>query len=58
MGGLSIVHWAVVVIAAMLLFGGGRVAATLGELGHGVRALRKGLADEEPLNRLPPPPTE
>lgn len=55
MGGFSVMHWAIVAIAVMLLFGGGRIARTMGEVGQGVKALRKGLAEEEAIERLPKP---
>ncbi|MFT4028175.1 MAG: twin-arginine translocase TatA/TatE family subunit [Novosphingobium sp.] len=55
MGGFSLVHWAVVVIAAMLLFGSGRIARTMGDFGQGLRAFRKGLSEDEPVNSLPAP---
>ena len=55
MGGLSVVHWTVVAIAVILLFGGGRIARTMGEVGQGMKALRKSLSDDEADERLPGP---
>lgn len=54
MGGLSVVHWAIVAIAIMLLFGGGRISRTMGDLGHGIRTFRKEMNDDKTLERLPP----
>lgn len=50
MGSFSIMHWAIVLVAAMLLFGSGRIASTMGDLGQGLRAFRKGLTEPEPSN--------
>jgi sec-independent protein translocase protein TatA len=47
MGGLSLMHWAVVLIVMALLFGRGRFSAAMIDLGHGLRNLRDGLADGE-----------
>ena len=55
MGGFSVMHWAIVAIAVMLLFGGGRIARTMGEVGQGVKALRKGLSEEGAIERRPRP---
>lgn len=48
MGSFSLVHWAIVGIAAIFLFGGGRIARTMGDLGQGLKAFRKGLAEDDP----------
>lgn len=52
MGSFSIMHWAIVLAAAMLLFGSGRIASMMGEVGQGLRAFRKGLAEPESSNDL------
>jgi sec-independent protein translocase protein TatA len=49
MGGLSIMHWAVVAIAISLLFGGNRLSRLMGDVGQGIKALRNGLAEDEEL---------
>lgn len=46
--GLSVSHILVVVLVAMLLFGGGRVAEIGKGLGEGIRQLKKGLRESEP----------
>jgi sec-independent protein translocase protein TatA len=50
MGSLSLVHWLVVLLAVVLLFGGSRLAALGKGLGDGVRAVRKGLSDSPSRN--------
>lgn len=46
MGGLSIWHWVVVVVLLGLLFGRGRVSSVLGDIGKGIRTLRKEMSDD------------
>lgn len=53
MGGMSVTHWAVVCIAAMLLFGKGRLSSTMGDIGKGLRSFRQGLSEDEPIPARP-----
>jgi sec-independent protein translocase protein TatA len=46
MGSFSIWHLLIVLVAAVLLFGAGRVPTLMGDLAKGVKAFKKGLADE------------
>jgi sec-independent protein translocase protein TatA len=44
MGGLSIWHWAVLIIVLALVFGGrGKLSEVLGDAARGIRAFRDGL---------------
>lgn len=56
MGGLSLMHWAILIIIFALLFGRGRVSSAMGDLGRGLKNLRDGLTEGErepkPLQRL------
>ncbi|CAN5178694.1 twin-arginine translocase TatA/TatE family subunit [soil metagenome] len=48
MGGLSIWHWAIVAIIALLLFGGrGKLSGIMGDAAKGIKAFKEGLKDEE-----------
>jgi len=47
MGGLSLWHWAIVVLVIALLFGRGRIAGVMGDVGKGIRNFRTGLSDEK-----------
>ena len=48
MGSFSIWHWMIVLAVALLLFGGkGKVSSLMGDVAQGVKAFKKGLADEE-----------
>jgi len=48
MGSFSIWHWLVVLAIIVLMFGAGRVSSVMGDLGNGIKAFKKGLAEEEP----------
>lgn len=47
MGGLSIWHWAIVIVVVALLFGGrGKLSGLMGDAAKGIKAFREGLKDE------------
>ncbi len=43
----------IILVIVVILFGGGRIAKLGGELGHGLREFRKGLAGEEETPKAP-----
>ncbi len=47
MGSFSFIHWAVVAVIALLLFGRGRISEFMGDFGKGIGAFRKGLAEDD-----------
>ena len=47
MGGVSIWHWIVVGVIVMLLFGRGKVSELMGDMAKGIKAFKKGMADDE-----------
>jgi sec-independent protein translocase protein TatA len=47
MGSLSPVHWLLVIVVALLLFGPGRLAGVGKGLGEGIKSFKKGLNDDE-----------
>lgn len=49
MGSFSLMHWAVVVCVLMLLFGGGRISALMGDVAKGIKSFKKGIAEEVDL---------
>ena len=54
MGSFSIWHWLVVLAIVLLVFGTGRVSSLMGDLAKGVKAFKKGLAeDDEPTPDKP-----
>lgn len=49
MGGMSPVHWLIVIGIAVVLFGGaGRLSGLMGDAAKGVRAFREGLKGDDP----------
>jgi sec-independent protein translocase protein TatA len=57
MGSFSPVHWVIVLIIVLLVFGPGRLAGVGKGLGEGIRSFKKGLSedvDEPPTAAKPP----
>ena len=53
MGNFSLMHWLVVAVVALVLFGRGRISETMGDFGKGIKSFKRGLADEEPQQAPP-----
>ena len=48
MGGLSIWHWLIVLIVALLILGGrGRVSSLMGDLGKGIKSFKQSVAEDD-----------
>jgi sec-independent protein translocase protein TatA len=48
LGSLSIWHWAIVIVIAALLFGGkGKISNLMGDAAKGIKAFREGLKGED-----------
>ncbi|HVL78621.1 MAG TPA: twin-arginine translocase TatA/TatE family subunit [Sphingomicrobium sp.] len=59
MGSFSLIHWIILGVVILLLFGGNRFSAMMSDVAKGLKSFKKGLAeDEEERNRdqrsLPP----
>ncbi len=48
MGSVSLVHWLIIALVVLLLFGAGRLSNVMGEFAKGIKAFRAGLRDDEP----------
>ena len=55
MGSLSPVHWLLVIVVALLLFGPGRLAGVGKGLGEGIKSFKKGLNEDEPDDKKDAP---
>ena len=44
----SIWHWMIVIAIVLLLFGRGKVSDLMADIAHGVKAFKKGIAEDEP----------
>jgi sec-independent protein translocase protein TatA len=47
MGSLSPIHWLIVIVVILLLFGPSRLAGVGKGLGEGIRSFKKGLSEDE-----------
>jgi sec-independent protein translocase protein TatA len=58
MGSLSIWHWIIVIAVVLLLFGGrGKVSSLMGDFAQGIKAFKKGMAEDETAEESKPEPT-
>jgi sec-independent protein translocase protein TatA len=57
MGSFSIWHWIVVIGVVLLLFGRGKISDLMGDVAQGIKAFKKGMADDEvkPADKTEPP---
>ncbi len=46
MGSLSIWHWLIVLAIVVVLFGRGKIPALMSDVGQGIKAFKKGIADD------------
>jgi len=54
MGSMSIWHWLILLAVVLLLFGSGRLSAVMGDAAKGIKAFKKGMAEDDgPPARLP-----
>lgn len=47
MGSMSIWHWVVVIAVVLLLFGRGKISDLMGDVAGGIKAFKKGMADDD-----------
>ncbi|TWA83181.1 sec-independent protein translocase protein TatA [Azospirillum brasilense] len=47
MGSFSLMHWAIVLLLVLLLFGAGKLPKVMGDLAKGVKSFKAGLKDDE-----------
>ena len=54
MGSLSIWHWLIVGAVLLLVFGGrGKISDMMGDVAKGIKAFKKGMADEDTADAAP-----
>ena len=56
MGSMSIWHWVIVAVIVMLLFGRGKVSDLMGDVAKGIKAFKKGMAEDETPQATATPP--
>ena len=47
MGGLSLVHWLLFGVVAIVLLGGGRFSNMMGDVAKGIKQFKKGMAEDD-----------
>jgi sec-independent protein translocase protein TatA len=55
MGALSPIHWLIVIVIVLLVFGPGRLAGVGKGLGEGIKSFKKGLNDDVDDDKPAPP---
>jgi sec-independent protein translocase protein TatA len=40
-------HWILVILVLVLLFGGGRISGVMGDVAKGIKSFKKGMADDD-----------
>jgi sec-independent protein translocase protein TatA len=58
MGGLSIWHWILVIGVVLLLFGRGKISDLMGDVAQGIKAFKKGMADDDDTPKAEPAKAE
>ena len=58
MGFGSPIHWIVVLVLVVLLFGGGRISGVMGDVAKGIKSFKKGMADDDEAPKAAPPRIE
>ena len=56
MGSMSIWHWLIVIVVVLLLFGRGKIKDLMGDAAEGIKAFKKGMAEDE--TKVEPPKVE
>lgn len=47
MGSMSLMHWLIVGVLIILLFGGSRFSNMMGDVAKGIKQFKKGMADDD-----------
>ena len=47
MGGFSLIHWLILGLFVLLLFGGNRFSSMMGDVAKGLKSFKQGMADED-----------
>ena len=47
MGGFSLIHWIILGVVILLLFGGNRFSAMMGDVAKGLKSFKQGMVDDE-----------
>jgi len=57
MGGLSVWHWLIFLVVALLLFGGsGKISSIMGDVAKGIKSFKKGMTEDDATAAPAPDP--
>jgi len=51
MGGFSLIHWIILGVVILLLFGGNRFSAMMGDVAKGLKSFKQGMSEEDEPKR-------
>lgn len=54
MGSFSLMHWVIVLLVVMLLFGGGRISGLMGDVAKGIKSFKRGMEDDDDVKPAKP----
>jgi sec-independent protein translocase protein TatA len=54
MGSLSIWHWMIVIVVVLLLFGRNKISDLMGDVAGGIKAFKKGMAEDDTPPKVDP----
>jgi sec-independent protein translocase protein TatA len=55
MGSFSLMHWMIVLLIVLLLFGAGKLPRVMGDFAKGIKAFKSGMKEEDDEAVAPPP---
>ena len=50
---MSLVHWLVVILVIIVIFGAGRLPSVMGDIAEGIKAFKRGMKDEDTSSSPP-----
>ena len=54
MGSMSVWHWLIFLVVALLLFGGsGKISSIMGDVAKGIKSFKKGMTEEDAATPAP-----
>jgi sec-independent protein translocase protein TatA len=58
MGSFSLMHWMIVLLIVLLLFGAGKLPRVMGDFAKGLKAFKSGMKEEDDETAVSPPPKQ
>lgn len=55
MGSFGLIHWIILAVALLLLFGGNRFSAMMGDVAKGLKSFKQGMAEDDDRPGQPRP---